>query len=553
MHLFDVLTEGKRASLHDWDGPTVRSTPWDDVVAEAHRTAAGLRDAGVGPGVRVATILTNSRQAVSGLLGTWLAGGAVASLPIPARAMSMDEYTAQIAALTAHVGAPFLVTDARLLDSLPEELGRRVETRSWESLPVDRSIDAAPPEPDELAFVQYSSGSTSSPKGCMLTAGAIGAQLEMLANMVDALPGGETVAAWLPLSHDMGAFGCLLFTWALDGNLVLSSPERFMFDPRTWMCDCEAFGATLTAGPPSALPVAARTLRTGRISPQGLMLRHCVIGAERIEWSAIRKAGAALEPYGMDERLFMPAYGLAEATLAVCAQPPETFPACRYLDGDALADGEIREVDPELDGGAMPVVSVGRPLDGTEVRMGDDERLSEIHVRSPSLASGYLGDPELTAERFRDGEFATGDLGFVRDGDLYVVGRSDDLLNVAGRNVHARLIEMAVDDLDRVRGGCSTIVDVADDGRGRLVMLLELKDEDAATDELAKRAAAIAASKGGVLLDECVFLPRGALPKTPSGKPQRFRCRQLVATDGLDAIARVRLRRRAGAVARHLT
>jgi fatty-acyl-CoA synthase len=539
--LFEALTAPKRGALHWWDGDRFVREPWADVAAQAHRVAAGLRRVGVGPGVPVASVLTNSPDTVRGLLGVWLAGGAAASLPVPARAMGGDEYIAQIAALCAHVGSPFLAVDDGLACLLTEE-ALEMPVRSWSSLAVDARIDPAPPGEDDLAFVQYSSGSTSVPKGCMLSTRAIGNQLGTLMEMVDAVPGGETIASWLPLSHDMGVFGCLLLSWAMDFDLVLSSPERFIYDPRTWFGDCADFGATLTAGPPSALHVAARAQATARVERE-IVLRACVIGAERIAFSTFAAATEALAPYGVTGRTWLPAYGMAEATLVVSGIGLDEEPSCRYLDSIALGDGELSEVDPEHDA-ATPIVSAGWPCQGVQVRTSDPAQLSDLLVSSTSLADGYFGDAERTAARFVDGEVVTGDLGFVWDGQVYVVGRGDDVLSVAGRKVYARQIEAAVDLLPGVRPGCSTIVDVGEKGRGRLVMLVELKDELVDHRELATMAAKTAKSKAGVLIDECLFLAKGALPKTPNGKIQRFRCRQLVSAGALEPIARVELRRR---------
>jgi len=232
---------------------------------------------------------------------------------------------------------------------------------------------------------------------------------------------------------------------------------------------------------------------------------------------------------------------MAEATLIVSGVEAAAEPTAHWIDGDALAAEEIQHSQPG-DRGATPIVCLGGPRDGVELRLDDPDRLSEIHVRSPSLASGYHRETARTAARFRDGELATGDLGFLRDGELYVVGRCDDMLSVAGRNVYAGEVESAVDLFEAVRSGCSTLIDVGAESRSSLVMLLELKDEKADLRGLAAAAAHTAKEKAGVLLDECIFLPRGALPKTPSGKIQRFRCRHLIVTEGLAPLERVRLR-----------
>ncbi|MEY2513301.1 MAG: hypothetical protein QOJ89_659, partial [bacterium] len=150
-----------------------------------------------------------------------------------------------------------------------------------------------------------------------------------------------------------------------------------------------------------------------------------------------------------------------------------------------------------------------------------------------------FGDHERTAQRFGNGVLRTGDLGFMRDGQLYVVGRMDDMISVAGRNIYAREIEAAVDLLPTVRSGCSTIVDIPDGASSRLVMLMELRDGDGDYEQITSTVARIAMSKAGVGLGECVFMPKGGLPKTPSGKIQRFRCRQMLTADTLEPVARV--------------
>lgn len=211
------------------------------------------------------------------------------------------------------------------------------------------------------------------------------------------------------------------------------------------------------------------------------------------------------------------------------------------LDSVALAEGRVEDLDPG-DPRATQVVSCGRPQRGCEVQA-LAESLSTIRLSSPSLARGYHLDGEQTAERFQRGWLETNDLGFMRDGQLYVVGRSDDVLTVAGRNVYATEIESAVGALEVVRTGCSTIVEVPGARGARLVMLMELNGNGTAHKTVAQHAARIGMQKAGITIDEFVFLERGAIPKTPSGKVQRFRARQLFATGGLEPVARVALRR----------
>ncbi|MDX6720151.1 MAG: hypothetical protein QOJ63_2405 [Solirubrobacteraceae bacterium] len=267
MDLWTALTEVRRpgAGWHCWTGERFEWTTWQATIASARGLATHLRAAGVGPGSRVVTVLTNSPLAVRGMLAIWFAGGTVASLPVPARGMDLEEYRDQLIELTRRLDAQLLMLDEQLVPLVAGAPGRTVRVRSWESLRELAPLDPEPPAADEIAFIQYSSGSTSMPKGCMLSSRAIAAQLEIVAAATGSTAGAEVVCSWLPLSHDMGAFGCLLLSLAWDFDLVLSSPERFMRNPRTWLGDCAERGATMTAGTSTALGAATRVHRAGSI------------------------------------------------------------------------------------------------------------------------------------------------------------------------------------------------------------------------------------------------------------------------------------------------
>lgn len=538
MNFFDALTRSHSASVRSWERGSAISTSWEEVIARGRRMGAGLRARGLA-GAPVACVLTNGTEVLSGMAAIWLTGGAVASLPVPARAMGIDEYAEQLVGICAHLGTGSLLLERPLVGALEEAIAGRIELVPWDALEAGRACEPQPAADDEPAFIQFSSGSTSFPKGCVLSARAIGNQLETVLGVLG-FEHGDTIATWLPLSHDMGTFGTVLTSWVFDLTLVLSSPARFIRDPRSWFEDCAEFGVEHTAGPPAALRAAVRAQAT-RPLPGPLRLRSCVLGAQPIGWATLREATEAYAPYGLEPEVWMPAYGMAEATLMVTSIEADERFSGLHLDSAALADGRVEEV-PEGTDGATPIVSVGHAQKGCGVRTADPSQLSEIIVSSSSLADGYFGDPVRTAERFRDGELHSGDHGFVRDGELYVVGREDDMLSIAGRTVFAGEIEAAVDVFDGVRSGCSTVIDVGVDSRSSLVMLLELKREDIDFRQLASEASKAAKAKAGVLIDECVFLPKGALPKTPSGKIQRFRCRHLLTTEEFEPLERIRLR-----------
>ncbi|MFC0598856.1 AMP-binding protein [Streptomyces palmae] len=538
-----ALTNGSaRGVLHAWNGETFEHTPWREVAADAHTMAAGLRAAGVRPGTRVATILTNTPQTVRGLLAVWLAGGAVASLPLPTRGQSVENYGHQVSALAGGLEPAVLLVDDWLTSMVPADLTSQVPVLGWSALREGGAapIEPSPPGPEEIAFIQYSSGSTSVPKGCALTTRAIEEQLAIILHLTGGRPGNDTVASWLPLSHDMGMFGCLLYSWAYDFDFVLSTPERFGMAPRSWFRDMSEYQATMTAGTSTAVYLAARAQGRAEL-PRELRLRAAVIGAERVEWQTLTAATEKFRPYGLTDTAFQPAYGMAEATLAVTGKPWAQAPVSRVFDGAALVDGKVMEVE-EDHPRATRLVSNGVALPGVEVRAGDtgeDGLVSEIMVASPSLAQGYYNDPARTAARFTDGWLHTDDLGFLLDGELYVVGRADDMISVGGRKIYAGEIEAAVGSLEQVRKGCAALVDLGGAAGSRLVLMMEAQGKPQDYAPIADSAAAVARERSGVALAACLFLPRGTLPKTPSGKIQHYRCRAMLEDGSLEPLATV--------------
>ncbi|MBT1188139.1 fatty acyl-AMP ligase [Streptomyces sp. CJ_13] len=538
-----LLRDDAQGVLHHWEEDGFGHVPWREVVADAHGMAAALRTAGVGPGTRVAAVLTNTAHTLRGLLAVWLAGGTLASFPLPARGVSPEEYGAQLTGLTERLDPAVMLVERRLQPLVPAHLAQRIPVFDWAELYSDERIEPAPPAADETAFIQYSSGSTSLPKGCALTTQAIATQLHMIHEMTGGRPGprSETIASWLPLSHDMGLFGTMLHAWAFDYDFVLSSPERFGMAPRTWFRDMSEFGATMTAGTNTALYLAARAQGRNPL-PKALRLTVCVIGAERVDPQTLEDAYQTFRESGLDKAAFMPAYGMAEATLAVSTSPVGVLPFSRGFNTSALLEGKVVEVGPGTPD-ATYLVSNGPPLPGVEIRNAVPDRVSELLISSPSLATGYHGDPERSAERFRDGFLHTGDLGFVHDGEVYFVGRADDLISVGGRNVYTSGIEAAIEAMGPVRKGCSALVDLPGATGSHLVLLLEPRSARGDFELIADEAAAVARATSGVSLAECVFLERGHLPRTPSGKIQRFRCRALLGQGSgrLKPIARVRL------------
>lgn len=529
-----------RPRLRCWDGDGFRAHRWDEWRRDAERAAVGLRRRGVAPGVRVAAVLTNSYDVCAGIFGTWLAGGTLLSLPTLRRGQSPVDYRVQIEEICRHSHARMLLLERRFLELLgsDDELGVPVE--SFESLQANGAFDATPPADDDIAFVQFSSGSTSDPHGCMLTLAAISEQERMLIERI--APDDSTVGVmWLPLSHDMGLFGGLLLAWVSGMEGTMGAPERFLRQPHTWFDDCAAFGAHLTMGPPFGLALATRRARNR--PPRGhIPLRTLVLGGERIEWDTLCAADRALGPYGVRLDAMLPAYGLAEAALAVAMKRRDGMePSVHAIDLDALSRDELLATEVGADG-SLALVSCGPPVDGAAVRIDGPQPVGPICVRSASMMAGYLGDETRTRAALVDEELVTGDVGLVHDGELHVVGRSDDLIVTGGRNVYARDAELAVERCAGVRPGCTALIDMPAGTQSRVLLAVELRGESERRSASLAGAMAHAAYRAvGLRVEECVFLAPGSLPKTPSGKIQRFRCRMLLQGDSPAIVERVAL------------
>ncbi len=534
MALWDefIRPEIRGRDIWEWNGAAFETNTYGGMVEAARRSAAGLRKRGIGPGSVVPAVLTNGPDTAPGAMGACFAGATVASLPIIARGMTIPAYVAQLARTCKMLDADCLLAEERFTAFMPDDAELGVEVIGYRSLIETAELATIePPELDEVTVIQFSSGTTSEPLGAELTGAAIEAQLTMLAARLRIDPERDVGCMWLPLSHDMGLFGCALLAWYTGMSAVKSSPERFLQSPRTWFDDCSEFGVTVTAGPPSAISVAAQA-ELAHPSERPLRLRLCLVGAEHVDWRILNHAANAFAPRGLRIEAFTPAYGLAEATLAVTISDPEQAP--RYLDVDreALAAGDVQEVDPKHPA-ARRLVSAGAPLPGTIVRI--DPQTSEIVVSSSSLASGYHKNDQATRERFREDSFCTSDLGFVRDGQLYISGRGDDLLNIRGRSVHVLDMEGRLGAERGIRAGNCAIVDIESHGRRQIGVVAERDSEEIDHDRLAHRLRRTMMELGGVPVDTFVFVPRGAFPKTPSGKVQRYRCREILSNPDTDS------------------
>lgn len=526
--LLDVLLDAARRAPDQvvvhvrGDGVEVPVT-FRRLLEDSLRVAGGYRDAGVVPGTRV-PVVADRGEDFQPLFWGALAAGLV---PVP---LAPD--VRRVRPVWEHLGRPPVAVDEACADvagQLPD--GARV--LRLEELRTSSAVESpATAAPDDLAFLQFSSGSTGAPKGVELTHAAVLANLRQLTEAAE-LTDRDVVVSWMPYFHDMGLIGTHLAPLAARAKQVRIGPLSFAKNPRLWFDVAAAHRATLLSAANFALALTVRRVPEEVFAGLDLStVRLILVGAEPISATVWRDFTARTRPSGLDPRAATPVYGLAEATLAVTFPPPGEVAVPVALERTALSRG--RAVEREPGGDAVELMDVGLPVPGCSVRVTDDRgrplgdrRVGHVEVRGPQVARGYHGLPEATAAAFADGWLRTGDLGFLRDGRLCVSGRHKDVLFVNGRTFHAPDMEEVAAATPGVPSGTTAVIGSTDPvtgGERVVVFLAWARPPGTAAGVLDRVAGRVRAALGHD--DVRVFaLPPSAFPRTTSGKVQRQRMR----------------------------
>jgi fatty-acyl-CoA synthase len=512
--------------------------PWGRLHEEAQAVAAALQARGVAPGDHVALLGPTSRQLVTAIQATWLAGATLVCLPLPMRLGSIEEFAAQTRRRIGHADAKIVVVDPKLAPFLVLEPGDPPVVGLDELRGVARDWERPPDDPDALALVQFTSGSTADPKGVMLPHRCIVENIDAIVEGAG-LGRDDRGVSWLPLYHDMGLIGLLMTPMLTGFDLVLAAPTDFLAAPADWLRWMSDFRGTVTCAPNFGYALAARALR--RVDDIDLSSwRLGLNGAEPIDPTSVEAFLEAGARHGLDPNTAFCVYGMAEATLAISFPKPGTGMTVDTVDPDVLERfGYAAPVD---DGPGRRLARLGRPLRGIEVRVCDPEtgqrrgerEVGELELRGASVTPGYFRRDDVTAATFHDGWLRTGDLGYLVDGEVVACGRIKDVIIIGGRNVFPEEIERAVASVDGVRTG-NVIAFGTEGRRGKegIVVVAETKIDDLAAihDQVVDRVCAAV----GVPPQEVVLVRAGSLPKTSSGKLQRSRCRDQYLGDALAA------------------
>ncbi|WP_131737921.1 AMP-binding protein [Actinomadura roseirufa] len=526
----------------------IRSVFAEDVLTYAQlaedgrRIAGGLIDSGVAPGEPVAVLIGSNLDMVRAICGLAAAGAVVVPLSVP---LSVSRsYLERLEHVIADCGVRFALTDGDFAEQFGDRLPDITPLDLATLLEKGKRIPRPPVSVSDLALIQYTSGSTSEPRGVALDHRNILEGIRNIQRGVDVRPG-DVLGHWLPLSHDMGLFSTLSAI-ASGVDARLSRPQDFVKHPEEWLQSICAAGVTVMAGPSFFYEYLMEAVPRDEAEEFDLSaVRVMINGAEPIAPELVLRFEEHFSVSGLGVGVMTPSYGLAEATLAVSFTALGSPARVDWVDRDVLNNSWLaKTVDPAAQQ-ARGVVSCGVPVPGMEIRISsEDGRLlperavGEIEIRGETVMRGYYRRSEPAANH--DGWCATGDLGYLADSELYVTGRKKEMMILGGQNYYPQDVEDAVRDVPGVhKGNAVAVVLPADPETGRaerIGVLAEAESAAAPHDELVSALRAAAAETLGGALADVVLLRRNALLRTTSGKYKRLLMRQRLLEGTLNRV-----------------
>jgi fatty-acyl-CoA synthase len=527
-----------------------RRVTFPELWQEAKRRGRALLDLGVKKGDRVALILPEPDEFVLTFIGALTAGIVAVPMYPPQTLAKLEAYGDTVRHVLAASGARVLVASESLRAMIEEHLAGVTSARVVVEADVrgaggDVEVEAPePPSLDDLAFLQFTSGSTSRPKGVMVTHGNLSANAHAI--MVDGLEStpDDRGVSWLPLYHDMGLIGFVIAPLYTLVQVMFLPTMSFIRRPSTWLDAIHRFRGTITFAPNFAFALATRAVTDAQAKDWDLScLRILGCGAEPIQADVMRGFLDRFAGNGLKPEAALPCYGMAEATLAITFAPHDQRPRTERVDLDAMRAGRAA---PATDDAAMELVSCGKPFPGHEVVIAgadgkplEERRVGEVWLRGPSVTNGYFGNEEATAEAFGGGWLRTGDLGYFADGELFICGRAKDLVILNGKNYYPQDIERVVSKCGAIRDGqCVAFSRLDETGGEHAVIVAEAK--------LGPRAGTVATviaeiislvrAEIGIVVSEVHLIRRGTLPKTSSGKVRRREAKRRLEENELELL-----------------
>ena len=501
----------------------LRNGAWEwrayaELAEFARRVAGGVVASGVRHDDRVLVVERSGPEFVAALYGVMLAGAIPCPVAPPHLFQSRVLYERHLDAISKAARPSMVIAAAGIVARLARD-GQGTRIRTAAEL-ASRGGECGGGPPASAALLQFTSGSSGRVKGVRVPVSALAANVAAISSWLE-MADGDATASWLPVHHDMGLIGCLLTPVVQQRDVWLQEPADFIREPARYLACFSAPGAAMTAMPPFGLDYIAR-----RISPEMLAgsdfsgWRALIIGAERIDIGVLDRFMALTGPFGFDRRALLPAYGLAEATLAVTGLPLREELATVSVAPQLVSLGQ-----PVTPAGAVvqQVVGCGRAVHGVTVAVMDeagqplpDRYVGQIVVRGTSVAGEYVcGDASASLTEWRDGMLWTGDAGFLDGGQLFVIGRLGDAIKVRGRTVFAEDIESALAEAGVPRLCAAVLLGSSVRGATAVILLEQPRQEWTAA-----AAAAVRLMTPGVTA-VILGVPRRSIRRTTSGKPRR--------------------------------
>ena len=517
---------------------------YGDLDVAARRIAAGLL-ARWQPGSRMLLLHPSSVGFVTAFVGCHYAG----MVPVPAPApTNQNRQGARTSAIAADASVAAVLCESSQVE-LVAEFADGVPVIASDVIEADPETWRPPAlAADSVAILQYTSGSTSDPKGVVVTHGSLMDNLKLITESFG-VDRDTRSCSWLPLYHDMGLVGMLLTPLYLNSTVIMLSPTDFLRRPHMWLSTVQRHGVSFITAPNFAYDLCTRTVTDEQLSTMDLSgVGYALNGAEPLHAATLDRFADRFAAAGFRRQALKPCYGMAETTLFVSCTPADRGPVVTAVDPAALERHDFVPTE-----GGRDLVSSGR-VRGFDVRIVDPrtrvERtgggIGEIWVRGDSVAAGYWNRPEETDRTFRavtatgEGPFLrTGDLGVLHEGELYVTGRIKDMLIIRGRNLYPQDIERDVAGMHEAFQGLNGSVCSVPAEQEEIVVMQELRPRGKAELDLAGLARDVRgrlAEQLGVRVSNLVFLRPGQVLRTSSGKIRRAHMRDLFMTGGLTPV-----------------
>lgn len=516
----------------------VRHT-WGEVHERSRRIAGGLAAAGVGPGDAVGVLAGAPVEIAPTAQGLWMRGASLTMLHQPTPRTDLVLWAQDTTNVVDMIEAKAVIVSEPFLAAAPVLAERGVTVLTVEDLLAADPIDPVETREDDVALMQLTSGSTGSPKAVVITHGNIYSNAEAMFVGARYDIDNDVMVSWLPCFHDMGMVGFLTIPMYFGAELVKVTPLDFLRDTLLWAKLIDKYQGTMTAAPNFAYALLAKRLRR-QAKPGDFdlsTLRFALSGAEPVEPADVEDLLDAGKPFGLKPEAILPAYGMAETTLAVSFSECGAGLVVDEVDADLLA--ALRQAVPASKGNVRRLASLGPLLPDLEARIVDEDGgvrpargVGIIELRGASLTPGYLTMGGFVSAQDENGWYDTGDLGYLtEEGHVVVCGRVKDVIIMAGRNIYPTDIERAAGRVEGVRPGCAVAVRL-DAGHSRETFAVAVEsnefEDPVEVRRIEQQVAHEVVSEVGVRPRNVVVLGPGTIPKTPSGKLRRANSVSLV-------------------------